>query len=120
MRYWPNPAHKRQTTEAGPPLWRPNKEPCPDDMTVQERRELLSSSIPNDPGDPHSRRYNVRRTSRGIELYEAKWTRDVNGVPEFHGHPASYVPARVLRTFLADGKITSPEYNRLRKDFGCS
>ena len=29
MRYWPNPAHKRETTEAGPPAWSPDKDPCP-------------------------------------------------------------------------------------------
>ena len=31
MYYYPNPAHKTETTEAGPPRWRPDKEPCPND-----------------------------------------------------------------------------------------
>jgi hypothetical protein len=89
MRYWPNPAHKRGTSEAGPPRWWPDKEPCPDDLTIDERSELLSSSLALDPADAHSRRFNVRRCVRGLELYEAKWTRDVDGEPEFHGHPTT-------------------------------
>jgi hypothetical protein len=44
MRYWPNPAHKQETTEAGPPQWRPGKEPCPREMTVAERDELLTAA----------------------------------------------------------------------------
>jgi hypothetical protein len=95
MRYWPNPAHKRETTEAGPPRWRPDKEPCPDDMTVPERNQLLETAVPSDPADPRSRRFNIRRGPRGPELYEAKWTQDVRGEPEFHGHPATYVPTTV-------------------------
>lgn len=47
MKYWPNPAHKRETTEAGPPRWRPYKEPCPR-MTVTERQALMDSSIQAD------------------------------------------------------------------------
>jgi hypothetical protein len=39
MRYWPNPAHKAETTEAGPPLWTPDKDLCPTGMTVAERRD---------------------------------------------------------------------------------
>lgn len=119
MRYWPNPAHKRGTTEAGPPRWRPDKEPCPDDLTIDERNDLLATAVPLDPADPRSRRFNVRRCARGLELYEAKWTRDVDGEAEFHGHPTSYVPARVLRGLRDCGRITTSEYRRLVKRFGC-
>lgn len=119
MLYWPNPAHKRETTEAGPPRWRPDKEPCPDDLTVRERRELLAGSLPADKGNPHSRRFTVRRGPNGLEVYEAKWTRDVGGKPEFHGHPASYVPTGVLRSLRDAKTITVPEYRRLIRTFGC-
>lgn len=119
MRYWPNPAHKRQTTEAGPPAWRPGKEPCPDDLRIGERQQLLETAIASDPDDAHSRRYNVRRAAAGLEVFEAKWTQDVAGEPEFHGHPASYVPARVLRHLQDDGRITESEYRRLIRSFGC-
>jgi hypothetical protein len=118
MRYWPNPAHKRQTTEAGPPQWRPDKEPCPDDLTVRERRVLLETAVPLDPIDPRSRRFNARRGPQGLELYDAKWTRDVEGEPEFHGHPATYVPTAVLRALRDRGMITDAEYRRLIRDFG--
>jgi hypothetical protein len=119
MRYWPNPAHKRGTTEAGPPRWWPDKEPCPDDLTIDERNDLLATSLALDPADAHSRRFNVRRCVRGLELYEAKWTRDVDGEPEFHGHPTSFVPARVLRGLRDCGRITASEYRKLVKRFGC-
>lgn len=118
MRYWPNPAHKRETTVAGPPAWRPNKDPCPDDLAVEERDELLATSLPKDGAAPHSRRYNARRTDRGLELYEAKWHADVDGEPEFHGHPTRRVPGRVLRALRDEGKITVAEYRKLVKEFG--
>ncbi len=118
MRYWPNPAHKQQTTEAGPPQWRPSKEPCPQDLTPAERTQLLDESIPQNPGDAHSRRYNVRRSGKGLEVYDAKWHADVEGEPEFHAHPAGYVPTRVLRALRDAGTITGSEYRRLVKQFG--
>ena len=117
MRYHSNPAHKLETTEAGPPRWWPDKEPCPL-MTPAERSILLENSIPNDPDSPRSRRYAVRRTDHGIEFFEAKFTRDVGGEPEFHGHPTTRVPANVLRRFLDDSRITQAEYRRLVKRLG--
>jgi hypothetical protein len=59
MRYWPNPAHKVETTEAGPPLWTPDKDRCPPGMTVQERRALLDASVAVDPTNHRSRRFAV-------------------------------------------------------------
>lgn len=115
MRYWPNPAHKRRTSEAGPPLWRSGKTPCPDDMTVTERNALLAAAVADRPEDPRSRRYNVRRGPRGLELYDFKWTRDVDGDPEFHGHPTTFLKGEILRRLLATGAISESEYGRLRK-----
>jgi len=117
MRYYPNPAHKLETTEAGPPRWWPDKEPCPP-MTPAERSALLENSIPDDSGSSRSRRYVVRRAAGRIEFFEAKFTRDVDGEPEFHGHPAAHVPARVLRRFLSDGSITPAEYRRFVRRLG--
>ena len=51
LRYWPNPSHKTETTEAGPPRWNPDKDKCPSDMTVAERNELLKASIAVEPSD---------------------------------------------------------------------
>lgn len=118
MRYWPNPVHKRQTSVAGPAGWRPSKEPCPDDLGVEERSALLASAVPLDPSDPHSRRYNLRRAAGRPEFFEAKWHRDVDGAPEFHGHPTSRVPSRVLRAFRDSGLLAEPEYRRLVKELG--
>jgi hypothetical protein len=120
MRYWPNPAHKEDTTEAGPPAWAPNKEKCPRDITTDERNALFLASIPVDAANPRSRRFAVRRTSAGIEIFDIKFTRDVDDDQEIHGHPASRVDRRVLKAFMDQERITSAEYNRLRKELpGC-
>ena len=115
MRYWPNPAHKRETSEAGPPGWRPGKTKCPDDMTVAERNKLLETSIPADPSKPCSRRYNIRRGAHGLELYDFQCAPDENDEPVCHGYPTTFLPGPILRVLLADGKISQPEYSRLRK-----
>lgn len=119
MRYWPNPAHKKETSEAGPPRWWPDKEPCPDDLSVRERNELLASSVAVNPSNPRSRRFAIRRGRDGLEVFDAKWTRDVNDEPEFHGHPATFVPARVLREFRNRDLVTAAEFRKLVKNFGC-
>jgi len=120
MRYWPNPSHKTHTSEAGPPAWSPDKDPCPADMTVEERSALFLGSTPSDPTAAHSRRFALRRTATGLEIYDVKWTRDVDGDPEFHGHPASRVPPSVLRQWRAAEAITEAEYRRLRRELpGC-
>ncbi len=121
MRYWPNPAHKSETTESGPPKWNPDKDACPSDMTVAERNGLFQGSMPVDDSDPTSRRFALRRTDEGtVEFYDVKLTQIVDGEPEFHGHPASRVDRRVLRRMRDEGLITAAEYNRLRKALpGC-
>jgi len=87
-------------------------------MTPQERIELLDSSIPCDPEVPGSRRYAMRRTDAGLQLFEAKFTQEVDGVLEFHGHPTNRVPAKVLRQFRDRNLISSAEYRRLVKSLG--
>ncbi|MFW6775950.1 hypothetical protein ACOACO_16820 [Nocardioides sp. CPCC 205120] len=85
-------------------------------MTVQERDELLETAVPLHDG-PSSRRFNVRRLPDGsLQMFDAK-CHDPSG-PAFHAHPASFVPARVLRVFRDSGLITDPEYKRLVKEFG--
>jgi len=117
MQYWPNPAHKKETTEAGPPQWWPAKDVCPSDMSVDERDMLLSASIPLDEGNPRSRRWTLRRLDGALEFFDIKWTRHIDGDEEFHGHPASFVPARILRVFRDQESISGAEYKRLVKDF---
>jgi hypothetical protein len=113
VRYWPNPAHKRETTESGPPRWRPDKTPCPN-MTVAERQALLRASIPEDVGSPGSRRYALRRGDR-IEWFVAVVTEFVGGQPVFHDYPVTHVPSRVLRVFRDQGLIIDSEYQRMIK-----
>ena len=117
MFYYPNRAHKRETTEAGPPGWRPDKEPCPD-MTPEERTELLRESVARDPSLPTSQRFAVRRTGTGLEFFTARMTREVDGDIEFHGYPTTHVPGLVLRRFRDEGQITPAEYRRQVKRLG--
>jgi hypothetical protein len=112
VRYWPNPVHKKRMTEAGRGRWRPDKTPCPDDLTVAERNELFLTSVAEDPADQCSKRYNVRRTARGLDLFEAQCAQDVDDVV-CHGYPTSHIPPKVLRLLLAAGTITKVEYERL-------
>ena len=119
MRYFPNPAHKLETTEAGPPRWHPDKSMCPPGMTPRERAALLRDSIPENPGTPTSRRFAVRRTVSGIEFFAAQATRTTeHGKVEYHGYPTEQVPARVLRQFRDKGVISNTEYRRLVKRLG--
>lgn len=120
VRYWPNPAHKQETTEAGPPVWAPDKEKCPRGMTVTERNALLASSVPSHAYDPRSRRFALRRTDAGLEAYDVKYTRDVDGEPEFHGHPAARIERSALKVLRDRGDLSPAEYRRLARELpGC-
>ena len=117
MYYFPNPAHKTAMTEAGPPRWRPDKEPCPK-MTQRERTRLLQESVAKDPDSPTSQRFAVRRGSSGLEFFTARMTQVVNDDVEYHGYPTSHVPGSVLRRFRDQGRITKADYRRLVKRLG--
>jgi hypothetical protein len=89
-------------------------------MTIPERNALLAAAVPVVEGDLRSRRFALRRTTSGLEIFDIKYTRDVEGEPEFHGHPATRVDRRALKVFRDIGAITEVEYNRLRKELpGC-
>ena len=120
MEYWPNPAHKRQTTEAGPPRWRPHKTPCPE-MTLGDRQRLFEASVQSDPVNPGSKRYAVRRHEGRLELFEGQCGGVVDGELHFHGYPAHHpkfhpnprpVPYLVLEEFRDRGLITEDELRR--------
>ena len=117
MRYWPNPTHKAETTEAGPPRWRPDSSKCPR-MDPAERNRLLEGAISEDPGRVDSVRYAFRAGAAGQEWFAARFTRMIDGEPEFHGYPCSYVPGKVLKQFWAEGRISEAEYRRLRRELG--
>lgn len=114
MRYWPNPAHKTATSEAGPPRWRPGKSKCPQ-MGISEREALFAGSIPEDPERPDSTRYAFRMSQDGFEWFAARLTRMDAGEPEFHGYPCNHVPIRVLRRFRDLGRLTEAQFEQVRK-----
>lgn len=115
---WSRNDCKVETTEAGPPGWRPNKEPCLERMSLRERTALLRDSVAENPDSPASRRFAVRRTEAGLELFTAQLTQIVNGEAEYHGYPTRYVPGRILRRFRDQGKISQSEYRSLVKRLG--
>lgn len=89
-------------------------------MTVAERQALLKASVPVDPADPRSRRFAIRRTAAGLEIYDIKFTRDEAGEPEFHGHPATRIDRSALRQLRDRGDVTAAEYRRLARELpGC-
>jgi len=89
-------------------------------MTLTERNILFESSVSVRPGDPTARRFEMRRTRTGLELFDIKFTRFVKDEPEFHGHPASRVPRSILKMWKDRGEITEVEYGRLVKELpGC-
>lgn len=114
MRYAPNVVHKREWTEAGLPLPRSDKTPCPSDITGVECDDLLQSSVSEEQSDPRARRYALRRSERGAELFAAQLHSPVGQEPmEFHGYPVPTAPARVLRQLRDRGDLLPSEYRRL-------
>jgi NAD(P)-dependent dehydrogenase (short-subunit alcohol dehydrogenase family) len=53
--------------------------------------------------DASSRRFALRRTTQRLEFYDVKHTGIVESKHEFHGHPATWVPTRILRILRARG-----------------
>jgi len=88
-------------------------------MSISERNALFMESIALNPSDPTSRRFTIRRGQAGLELFDIKFHDYVAGEPEFHGHPASFVPAAILRELNESGRISTAEYRRLVRTFGC-
>lgn len=78
-------------------------------MTVGERQALLTDSLPEDQENPKSRRFAIRRSAKGIEFFEAKFTEKDGDDLVFHGHPATRVPYGVLKQFQQKGLLNSAE-----------
>lgn len=117
IRYWPNPVHKRETSEAGVAGWRPNKECCPR-LTVEERDDLLARATQVAPGRPDSSRYSMRRGAAGLEFYIGRFTCREGEDIIVHGYPTRRVPAKILRHMRDQGDLTDAEYKRLVRDLG--
>jgi len=85
-------------------------------MTIAERQDLLETSV----ADPRKAgcRYALRRTDRGLEWFAGRITCYDGDEAVFHGYPTSTVPARVLRLFRDDKRISDAEYRRFAKRRG--
>lgn len=119
LRYVPNKVHKREWTEAEPPAPRSDKTPCPSDITAVECHDLLQDAVAEDPSDPRSRRYAVRRSDVGVELFAAQAHSPAGLDPiEFHGYPVPSAPARILRALRDRGDLVTSEYRRLIRGLG--
>jgi hypothetical protein len=116
--YFPNPAHKTVTTEAGPPRWYPKKTACEEELTTREAQCLLEQSVAEDGEPLNPRRWAVRRVGNEVRWYRTLPTQvHPDGKVEVHGHPfvPGYpkVPPRVLRQMRERGMITAAEYKEL-------
>lgn len=87
-------------------------------MAPGERQALLDSSMSADPDEERGRRYAIRQTVAGFAFFEAKLTRLNGEVAEYHGHPTTRIPAKVLRRFRDRGDLTDAQYRRLVRDLG--
>jgi hypothetical protein len=85
-------------------------------MPTEEREQLLTDSVPEDPARLDSPRYAFRVGAGGLEWFAARCTRVVDGEPEFHGYPCSHVPIAVLRRFRELNRLTEAQYRRLIKE----
>jgi hypothetical protein len=121
--YKPNPKHKRGACGEGPPRWFPSSDSlCPDDMDTETAQALLDGAIGgNDPAHPTGRALYAMHDGTFYKAYpESVVTRsDDELVEPWHGYPVRrelvprQIPARVLRQFLHDGRLTRPEYRKL-------
>jgi hypothetical protein len=87
-------------------------------MTIAERNQLLEDSLPEDPDKLTSRRFALRRGSEGLEWFEGRLTRCEEDEAEFHGYPTGNVPAKVLRRFREQGKLSEAEYRKMIRELG--
>jgi hypothetical protein len=85
-------------------------------MSVEERERLMLESVPEYPDSPTSPRYAFRITAQGFEWFAGRFTRMVDGEPEFHGYPCSVVPIAVLKRLRVAGRLTPAQYRWLVKD----
>ncbi len=114
FRYAPNRVRKTTWTEAGPPAPRSDKTPCPRDLGGVECSPLLAGSVAEEVLNPRSRRYAVRRSEIGLEVFAGQAHSPSGQEPiEFHGYPVASAPARVLRALRDRGDLAESEYKRL-------
>lgn len=117
LRYECAEYHKRHTTEAGPPKWRPGKTVCPAALDTPTAQLLLARSRLAGDG----KRYALQREMHGPVFYIARRHREEpDGTSCWHGHPISGndVPHEVLESFEDDGLLAKPEARRLRRGKG--
>lgn len=117
--YKENPKHKRGVQGEGPPRWNPDPDSlCPDDLGQEDAELLLRESVPGaDAAHPDRRaRYAIDTNGRFFKGY----CEGVDDQSEYwHGFPVRedkvriQIPARVLREFKRQGRITSPRYRKL-------
>lgn len=94
-------------------------------MGPGERQRLLDASVAEDPGDPRSRRYAIRRTEGRIELFVAQCSQGPGDEVTYHGYPWYHpdyqpnprpVPHSVLLQLRERGDITEEEYGKALHD----
>ena len=116
--YRENRKHKRGV-QGGPPRWNPDPDSlCPDDVTSAEASNLLGDSVPGKDDSRPDRKARYAMDSQG-RMYKG-YCEGADAAGEYwHGFPVPEerirleVPARVLRRFMMDGKISQARYRKL-------
>jgi hypothetical protein len=115
--YKENLKHKPGSFGDGPPRWQPDwASACPEDIGTEEARNLLgNSSEGKDPSHPFGKaRYALDERGRIFKGYPE----DAAGTI-WHGYPVAdedvprQIPARVLRAWREQKRMTQARYKRL-------
>lgn len=121
--YRPNPKHKIGACGEGPPRWFPSRDSlCPEDVDLRTAQQLLDAAIPGtDPVHLNQHALYALHNGEFYKAYSECSRLTDEGVEEelWHGYPVRrelvprQVPARVLRKFVEQGRLTRAEYKRL-------
>ncbi|WP_441286873.1 hypothetical protein ACSRUE_31795 [Sorangium sp. KYC3313] len=117
--YKENKKHKPGSFGLGPPRWFPDWDmPCPDDLAPSQAQRLLEDSLEGaDDAHPNRKaRYAMDEKGRFFKGY-CEATAD--GAEQWHGYEVREarvprdVPARILKNFVKQGRLTRTRYKKL-------
>ena len=121
--YEPNPKHKRGARGGGPLRWFPTRDSlCSDHNDRVLAEELLEHPVQGeDASQASGTALFALHQGEFFKAYRAELREGEDGehIEVWHGFPVRrelvgrQVPARVLRTFLQDKRLTRAEYRRL-------
>jgi len=116
LQYRENPKHKPGCFGEGPPRWFPSTDAiCPDDISTADAVALLQESIEGrGASHPNARaRYAMDGQGRFFKGYSEDNGHTWHGYPVAREKVPRQFPARVLRQFVKQGRLSSTDYKKL-------